>query len=798
MFEGGDYEDDDDSFSDYETNIDVNGDDAALNEQMFGKAPDLSKLGPGHIAYSKKRASPQGKMEDAVSKAQSVQLVEDIFSKTVLCFLTDLLPSLERRTDFDSNPPHAVLEMLNNSRILQYCAELLRNDSLADVTKRKDLYQTLFSFLTVVGSHHSTKVALFGPRFVRSETMDLLTLSFSEGVPDIKDRVSTLAECLRNLTTQSSMVLQSVERNEEDFENEEGREMLRVCHQISDLAKFIQTNMAIKTDSENGKATAVVPEGLALRDMNEKLMLKTHHYSTQASALTFSQPGRFKRLITEITTLQTGLPPGVFVRYCENRPDILKCVIIGPVGTPYENGLFEFDLFCGANFPNVPPHVNFKGTERGCANINPNLYADGKVCLSLLGTWSGEPWKPEQSTLLQVLISIQAMILCEEPWYNEPGREAGYTRSTTGPSAIYNRKIREYTVRAAILAWLNEPPPLWDDVVDYHFKQQGNTILKIVEEWAKNADEAKKTSTGRAMPLAEYYDYDDAFADAMAARGRALNSSDMGTMLSTLQNGLKRYGATFKVEYVAPPPEKRTAPSGSFASHSSQSQPPSWVSLANSSAAPPGFPAASHYFHESHDMPESMSFFQHIVAARGGHNQGHSPGRGGFGRGQTATYSNWSETGSSSQAPRYDLRSSTLGRGSGGDPSTRGGRGGFLPIPPPPPPPFNGNMNIGLGRGGLQGESILSRGGFGRGHGRGQGNAAWSHGLSPEFPPLPTGSDSFGRGRGGAFSGDPLSIGDAPPWNRGGFHGRGRGGEHGGRGGRGRGRGRGDRGSSGS
>jgi hypothetical protein len=42
--------------------------------------------------------------------------------------------------------------------------------------------------------------------------------------------------------------------------------------------------------------------------------------------------------------------------------------------------------------------------------FNPNLYNEGKVCLSLLGTWQGgrgESWSPEYSTVLQVLISIQ-------------------------------------------------------------------------------------------------------------------------------------------------------------------------------------------------------------------------------------------------------------------------------------------------------------------------------------------------------------------------------------------------------
>jgi len=34
--------------------------------------------------------------------------------------------------------------------------------------------------------------------------------------------------------------------------------------------------------------------------------------------------------------------------------------------------------------------------------MNPNLYADGKVCLSLLGTWSGPGWEKGVSTLSQV------------------------------------------------------------------------------------------------------------------------------------------------------------------------------------------------------------------------------------------------------------------------------------------------------------------------------------------------------------------------------------------------------------
>jgi hypothetical protein len=60
-----------------------------------------------------------------------------------------------------------------------------------------------------------------------------------------------------------------------------------------------------------------------------------------------------------------------------------------------------------------------------------------KVCLSLLGTWTGPGWISGQSTLLQVLISIQSLILCEEPYLNEPGESAATVRdveSTCNPA----------------------------------------------------------------------------------------------------------------------------------------------------------------------------------------------------------------------------------------------------------------------------------------------------------------------------------------------------------------------------
>lgn len=103
--------------------------------------------------------------------------------------------------------------------------------------------------------------------------------------------------------------------------------------------------------------------------------------------------------------------------------NLMKAMITGPEGTPYSAGCFEFDMYFPSEFPTVPPLVNLMTTGNGAVRFNPNLYNNGKVCLSILGTWPGRPeeqWGPH-CTILQVLTSIQSLVLVDEPYYNEPG-----------------------------------------------------------------------------------------------------------------------------------------------------------------------------------------------------------------------------------------------------------------------------------------------------------------------------------------------------------------------------------------
>ncbi|RPA93357.1 hypothetical protein L873DRAFT_1816002, partial [Choiromyces venosus 120613-1] len=150
---------------------------------------------------------------------------------------------------------------------------------------------------------------------------------------------------------------------------------------------------------------------------------RNHPFLT--SYTTLSDPMFLRRLNKEHKILSTSLPDGIMVRTWEARLDLMRVLIVGPKNTPYELAPFFFDLYFGDSFPQAPPQVYFHSWTGGVGRVNPNLYEDGKVCLSLLGTWhaerKNEAWSATGSTVLQVLVSLMGLVLVREPYYNEAG-----------------------------------------------------------------------------------------------------------------------------------------------------------------------------------------------------------------------------------------------------------------------------------------------------------------------------------------------------------------------------------------
>jgi ubiquitin-protein ligase len=182
----------------------------------------------------------------------------------------------------------------------------------------------------------------------------------------------------------------------------------------------------------------------------------------------------------------------------------MRFIISGPKNTPYEYGLFIFNMTIPMNYPSRPPFVKLSNT--GGKRFNPNLYDSGKVCLSLLGTWKGdkgESWNSETSTFYQLLISIQSQILIDEPYFNEPGYEK-YIGTSTGnnSSKAYNENIYQYTIDHAMIDLLNvsnENYPEFREVINEYFAYHKKNIINTMNLWLAKLSSNKKAQFSQSL-----------------------------------------------------------------------------------------------------------------------------------------------------------------------------------------------------------------------------------------------------------------------------------------------------------
>ncbi len=227
----------------------------------------------------------------------------------------------------------------------------------------------------------------------------------------------------------------------------------------------------------------------------DSIDLTQDHLFYKHKSLSIS-PKTISRILFELNTLNKDLPinwdSSIVMRIIDSNLNLFSFIITGPKDTPYHNGLFEFHAYIPDGYPNVIPQVLLKTTDNNRVRFNPNLYANGKVCLSLLGTWSGEKgesWIPEISTFYQVLISIQSLILVEQPYFNEPG----YERELNTPqgkikSYNYNDNIRYETVQVAMINMIQNPPKGYEDFISEYFKYKKNEILETVKIWCDESN----------------------------------------------------------------------------------------------------------------------------------------------------------------------------------------------------------------------------------------------------------------------------------------------------------------------
>ena len=139
---------------------------------------------------------------------------------------------------------------------------------------------------------------------------------------------------------------------------------------------------------------------------------------------TFIENVTIKRLLRDVKQIIQNPLTDNGIYYCHDENDLTKgyAMIVGPSDTPYFGGFYFFKFSFPHDYPFTPPKVTFM-TRDGKTRFNPNLYVNGKVCVSILNTWDGEQWSACQN-INSILLTL-CSLLTNKPLLNEPGFTSG-------------------------------------------------------------------------------------------------------------------------------------------------------------------------------------------------------------------------------------------------------------------------------------------------------------------------------------------------------------------------------------
>jgi len=163
----------------------------------------------------------------------------------------------------------------------------------------------------------------------------------------------------------------------------------------------------------------------------------------------------------------------------------------GPKDTLYEGGIFQLSMTFPKDYPMAPPELQFLSDF-----WHPNVYADGKVCISILhppgedelsGERPEERWLPTQS-VATIMLSVISML--SDPNFSSPANVDASVQWRKDLSG-FKRKLKEIIAKASAefdghitiphpdtnaeerakaierIKELNKPMDLYDDFDDY-------------------------------------------------------------------------------------------------------------------------------------------------------------------------------------------------------------------------------------------------------------------------------------------------------------------------------------------
>ncbi|CAL8122747.1 unnamed protein product [Orchesella dallaii] len=192
----------------------------------------------------------------------------------------------------------------------------------------------------------------------------------------------------------------------------------------------------------------------------------THRYYNSTSKV-FGK-GFLQTVEKELESLKDkfNVPEGIWIRCYENRLDLLSVLMIGPTKTPYEDGIFLFDVQLQADFPASRPAVHYVSYT---LEVHPLLSFDGNVCVSAIPWDFPEGSETPTSYIALFLSRLQALIFTPTPFFCSVKKkpEEDPVRSHI-KARLYNQGV---LIRVLDSAWnmLQNPHAPWERNIRNHF-----------------------------------------------------------------------------------------------------------------------------------------------------------------------------------------------------------------------------------------------------------------------------------------------------------------------------------------
>ena len=187
-----------------------------------------------------------------------------------------------------------------------------------------------------------------------------------------------------------------------------------------------------------------------------------------------------KRLLKDVRQLIRHPLTDNGIYYSHDDSDMTKgyAMIVGPSDTPYFGGyyFFKFDYPC--DYPFAPPKVTYM-TNDGSTRFNPNLYKCGKVCVSILNTWSGDKWSSCQ-TINSVLLTL-CSLLNDAPLENEPGHGKSSRDFIPYQKSIEFKNIDFAICELILKQRIPEPFQMFYPFIKEHFINNYDKLLTFIQ-----------------------------------------------------------------------------------------------------------------------------------------------------------------------------------------------------------------------------------------------------------------------------------------------------------------------------